>query len=514
MPEILPLGISIGSHASSSWYVHPSKKDVRSVLRSSYGEEWIPSSAFIRKSDGSIEIGEEALRRRFEPATLGTYLSSPVMNLPDITPGIASSLEPQTIASTVARQLRYMTESLNRLDPTFKPGTIAISAPALLVEHWKDPFDQAFREAGLEMAEVVSELEAALTASLEARGRNPLPKVGERAMVLNWGHVSLEITTLKMIDYVEAETFVFHREHHVSLPCIGGEFINDLLINYLFKDFARESGKRLNLNEILSLLKHIERAKITLVDRVVRGIHDEVPFPGLEGKSSLIPSTMTPLEFKRLLKEPSEALTHALDAVGANRNLLHHVIAVGGNSHLPFVRDALEKTLETEKGSIWKFPLESLFATQAVSRGTTLIASSIQNRSPRRVRIEQGLALTGDIVCAVSRRPKPPADSSSDWLVVVATGTPLEFKTKNISMEILGTGASLFIHFSHRTSMGTYHKAKSPVMIHDGMYALEPSSKPSLMNIIVESPKSHPVKLSVSIETGGYRIGPIPITIR
>ena len=230
MPEILPLGISIGSHASNSWYVHPSKKDVRSVLRSIYGEEWFPSSAFIRKSDGSIEIGEEALRRRFEPATLGTYLSSPVMDLPDITPGIASPLEPQTIASTVARQLSYVIESLNRLDPTFKPGTIAISAPTPLVQLWKDSFDQAFLGAGLELSEVVPEPEAALTAALEARGSNPLPKVGERVMILNWGHVSLEITTLKMIDFVEAETLVFHREHHVSFPGIGGEFVNDLLI--------------------------------------------------------------------------------------------------------------------------------------------------------------------------------------------------------------------------------------------------------------------------------------------
>ena len=514
MPELLPLGISIGAHASTSCYVHPTRRDVHSVLRSAYGEESFPSSAFIRASDGTIEIGEEARRRQFESASLGTYLTSPVTELPDATPAFPSSFEPQTIISTVARQLRYMTASLHRLDPTFRLGTIAISAPASLVQHWKDPFDQACGEAGLELGAVVPEPEAVLTASLADRGSNPLPQAGDRLMILNWGHVSLEITTLEMLGYMNGGTLMFRRENHVSFPGFGGHFVNILIIDYLFRKFDRDIGDRFRPNERYLLLKDIEKAKITLTERTVRGIHDEVLFPGLEGRSSLIQSAMNPTEFSRLLKEPSEVLTQALDAVGANQKPFDHVIAVGGNSHLPFVRGALEKTLEPKKGSIWKFPLGGVFATQAVCHGTTLIASSIQNNSPRRVVIEQTLPLTGDVVSAFSPHPTPPADSSPDWMVIAAAGTQLPMKFVPTPTEVRGTGAPLFVHFALRTNSGVYHKLKDPIMMHDGMYALEPSPRSSMMKIMVENSEPHGASLSALIEISGYRIGPIPITAR
>ena len=411
MPEILPLGISIGAHASTGCYMHPTRRDVHSVLRSAYGEESIPSSAFIRLSDGTIEIGEDARRRQFESASLGTYLTSPVTELPDATPAYRSSFEPQTIISTVARQLRYMTASLHRLDPTFRQGTIAISAPAALVQHWKEPFDQACGEAGLALGAVVPEPEAVLTASLAYRGSNPFPQAGDRLMILNWGHVSLEITTLEMLGYMNGETLMFRRDNHVSFPGIGGDFVTELIKKYLFRKFTQDIRDRFRPNEQYLLLNEIEKAKITLTERIVRGIHDEVMFPGLEGRSSLIQSAMQPIEFSRLLGEPSEVLTQALDAVGANRKPFDHVIAVGGNSHLPFVRGALEKTLKPDGRSIWKSPLGGMFATQAVCHGTTLIASSIQNNSPRRVVIEQTLPLTGDIVSILAS-----SDNSSRWV--------------------------------------------------------------------------------------------------
>ena len=514
MPEILPLGISIGAHASTGCYMHPTRRDVHSVLRSAYGEESIPSSAFIRLSDGTIEIGEDARRRQFESASLGTYLTSPVTELPDATPAYRSSFEPQTIISTVARQLRYMTASLHRLDPTFRQGTIAISAPAALVQHWKEPFDQACGEAGLALGAVVPEPEAVLTASLAYRGSNPFPQAGDRLMILNWGHVSLEITTLEMLGYMNGETLMFRRDNHVSFPGIGGDFVTELIKKYLFRKFTQDIRDRFRPNEQYLLLNEIEKAKITLTERIVRGIHDEVMFPGLEGRSSLIQSAMQPIEFSRLLGEPSEVLTQALDAVGANRKPFDHVIAVGGNSHLPFVRGALEKTLKPDGRSIWKSPLGGMFATQAVCHGTTLIASSIQNNSPRRVVIEQTLPLTGDIVSAFSPHPTTPADGSPDWMVIATAGMGLPMKFVPTPTEVRGTGAPLFVHFALRTSSGVYHKLKKPIMMHDGMYALEPSPPSSVMKIMVENSEPPGASLSALIEVSGYRIGPIPITAR
>jgi hypothetical protein len=99
-------------------------------------------------------------------------------------------------------------------------------------------------------------------------------------------------------------------------------------------------------------------------------------------------------------------------------------------------------------------------------------------------------------------------------MVIAAAGTQLPMKFVPTPTEVRGTDAPLFVHFALRTHSGVYHKLKDPIMMHDGMYALEPSPRSSMMKVMVENSEPHGASLSALIEISGYRIGPIPITAR
>lgn len=356
MSEII-LGIDLGTTNSAVGTVD---SGFPILLANEDGRRITPSAVWIG-SDGSIEVGARALRRRtLEPGRVVTSIKRlmgrradeveehfpvPVLRGTDGLPRVLGK-SPEEISAEILREMKRIAEWRMGVPVT----KAVITVPAYFHDAQRAATKRAGGLAGLEVVRILNEP----TAAALAYG---LDKLGEhsRVAVYDLGGGTFDLSILEMQDGV-FQVLATHGDTR-----LGGDDLDALIL--------RRVEERSGIGETsgslrVRFMEEAERVKVTLSDHVEAVFR--IPF--YDGSNSI------ELAFSRAELESIAApwiqctLRHcrqALADAALNPEDLNAVVLVGGSTRIPAVRRAVAELFKRE-------PDVSQHPDEAIALGATI----------------------------------------------------------------------------------------------------------------------------------------------
>ncbi|RPJ35903.1 MAG: molecular chaperone DnaK [Verrucomicrobiaceae bacterium] len=356
MSEII-LGIDLGTTNSAVGAVD---SGFPILLANEDGRRITPSAVWIGR-DGSVEVGEKALRRRaLEPDRVvtsikrlmgrradevGEHFPVPVQSGPDGLPRVLGK-SPEEISAEILREMKRIAEW--RMETPITKAVITV--PAYFHDAQRAATKRAGELAGLEVVRILNEP----TAAALAYG---LDKLGDhsRVAVYDLGGGTFDLTILEMRDGV-FQVLATHGDTR-----LGGDDLDALIL--------RRVEERAGLGEITGSLRVRFMEEAERVKRVLTE-NDEAVFrlPFYDGAHSIEqPWTRAELEtiaapwIRRTLRH----CRHALADASLKPEDLDAVVLVGGSTRIPAVRRAVAELFQRE-------PDVSQHPDEAIALGATI----------------------------------------------------------------------------------------------------------------------------------------------
>jgi molecular chaperone DnaK len=356
MSEMI-LGIDLGTTNSAVGVVD---SGFPILLANEDGKRITPSAVWI-SNDGSIEVGEKALRRRaLEPDRVVTSIKRlmgrrrdeveenfpvAVTSAPDGTPRVLDR-SPEQISAEILREMKRVAES--RMGQEITKAVITV--PAYFHDAQRAATKRAGELAGLDVVRIVNEP----TAAALAYG---LDKLGEksRVAVYDLGGGTFDLSILEMQDGV-FQVLATHGDTR-----LGGDDLDALILDHVT---ARASIGEINTTARVRLMAEAERVKLVLSsanETVFR-----VPF--FDGSRS-IEEAITRAELEKFAAPwVARTLHHcrkALADAALKPDDLDAVVLVGGSTRMPAVRRAVAELFGRE-------PDVSQHPDEAIALGATI----------------------------------------------------------------------------------------------------------------------------------------------
>jgi molecular chaperone DnaK len=358
MPEATALGIDLGTTLSVVAQVDRAGRPV--VLPNAEGAPMTPS---IVAFDGATAIVGEKAREALghDPASVVQLVKRHMGS--DWTFDFSGvSYRPEHVSAIILRKLHRDAELV-----TGPVAQAAVTVPA----YFNDPMRSATRRsaelAGLDVVGLLSEP----TAAALAFGYDQRP-AGATGVVVDLGGGTFDVTVM---DY---------DGHELAVRATGGDFylgganFDKVLLDYLVEQFRAEHGLDIHDPDALSLdectqvsqdwLLRAEAAKHELSDRP----HTTVP---LHAAGLLLRVVVTREMFlqrsRPLLDEVSQKMLDVLAAAGVAPADVAFVLAVGGSTRIPAVRERITDLFRTA-------PDTSVPPDEAVALGAALFAAQRQ----------------------------------------------------------------------------------------------------------------------------------------
>ncbi|TPX43954.1 hypothetical protein SeMB42_g04505 [Synchytrium endobioticum] len=233
-----------------------------------------------------------------------------------------------------------------------------VTVPAYFNDAQRQATKDAGQIAGLNVLRVINEP----TAAALAYG---LDKVGDKVVgVYDLGGGTFDISLL------EIQKGVFEVKSTNGDTHLGGEDFDNTLVNFIVKEFQKESG--LNLGKDRMALQRIreaaEKAKIELSST----LQTEINLPYITADATgpkHINMKMTRVQFENLTKDlidrTIEPCKKAIKDAGLSTNEINEIILVGGMSRVP-------KVQETVKSLFGREPTKSVNPDEAVAIGAAI----------------------------------------------------------------------------------------------------------------------------------------------
>lgn len=351
------LGIDLGTTNSAVGVVD---SGFPILLANEEGKRITPSAVWIGR-DGSVEVGERALRRRtLEPDRVVTSIKRLMgRRMDEVEEHFSVSVEggsdglpkvlgksPEEISAEILKEMKRIAE--------WRMGTpihkAVITVPAYFHDAQRAATKRAGELAGLEVLRIINEP----TAAALAYG---LDKLGERSRVAVYdlGGGTFDLSILEMRDGV-FQVLATHGDTR-----LGGDDLDALLLR---KVEERAGLEETNGSLRVRFLQEAERVKLYLTD------HEEAVFrlPFYDGSHSIeMAITHDDLEaiaapwIQRSLRHCRQALADAALKVED----LDAVVLVGGSTRIPAVRRAVEDLFG-------KVPDISQHPDEAIALGATI----------------------------------------------------------------------------------------------------------------------------------------------
>jgi molecular chaperone DnaK len=330
------------------------------LLANADGRRITPSAVWIGR-DGSVEVGEKALRRRaLEPDRVVTSIKRlmgrradeveehfpvPVEAGHDGLPRVLGK-SPEEISAEILREMKRIAEW--RMETTITKAVITV--PAYFHDAQRAATKRAGELAGLEVVRILNEP----TAAALAYG---LDKIGDhsRVAVYDLGGGTFDLTILEMRDGV-FQVLATHGDTR-----LGGDDIDALIL--------RRVEERAGLGETIGTLRvrFMEEA-----ERVKRALseNDETVFrlPFYDGSNN-IEQTWTRAELETIaapwIRRTLRHCRHALADAALKPEDLDAVVLVGGSTRIPAVRRAVADLYQRE-------PDVSQHPDEAIALGATI----------------------------------------------------------------------------------------------------------------------------------------------
>ena len=242
-------------------------------------------------------------------------------------------MPPQEISAMVLQKLKrdaeeYLGEKIT---------DVVITVPAYFNDAQRQATKDAGAIAGLNVLRIINEpTAAALAYGLDKKEENQL------IAVYDLGGGTFDISILEIGDGV------FEVKSTAGDTFLGGEDIDQRLIDYLADEFQKEHGIDLRKDQLaLQRLKEAaEKAKIELSSRM----ETEVNLPFITADASgpkhlVMKITRAKLEsmVEDIIARTFEACRRALDDAGVKASDIHEVILVGGQTRMPLVQQKVKE---------------------------------------------------------------------------------------------------------------------------------------------------------------------------
>ncbi|MDH5647895.1 MAG: molecular chaperone DnaK, partial [Candidatus Heimdallarchaeota archaeon] len=277
-----------------------------------------------------------------------------------------------SIQGNILRQLKEDAEK--KLGCTIKKAVITVPA------YFDDAQRQATRDAAtianLEAVRIINEpTAAALAYGLSAAGK----KGGTRNIaVYDFGGGTFDVSIL------ELSNDVFEVKSTSGDTNLGGEDLDDCIVNHFKAEFKKSSGITLSENDsagnlaIARLKEEAEKAKITLSTSTQADI--KLPFLAMDssGVPAHFDAVLTRVQFERLvmhlIEKTRKPCEDAMKESGLSKNEIDEVILVGGSTRIPKVKEFV-------KEFFGKAADESVNPDEAVAIGAALQADVLSGNS-------------------------------------------------------------------------------------------------------------------------------------
>ncbi|MAG52338.1 MAG: molecular chaperone DnaK [Nanoarchaeota archaeon] len=345
------IGIDLGTTNSAVAVIEGGKQK---IVQNSEGRNTTPSVVHIK--DGEVVVGEIAKRQSVvDPKNTVRSIKRLIGTKDKIEVG-GKEYSPEEISGMILSKLKKDAESY--LGGEVKDAVITV--PAYFNDAQRQATKDAGKIAGFDVKRIVNEPTAAsLSYGLDK-------KEDSKVLVFDFGGGTFDVSVLELGDGV------FEVKATSGDNKLGGDDIDDKLIDYLADEFKNQNG--INLKDDLSATQRLkeaaEKAKVEL--STMQQTQINIPFITSDANGpkhldvTLTRSKMEELceDIWKRLEEPTKK---ALNDSKLEAKDLNKVILVGGSSRIPKVQELVKNITDKE-------PDQSVHPDEAVALGAAIQA--------------------------------------------------------------------------------------------------------------------------------------------
>ncbi len=347
------LGIDLGTTNSAMAYVVGGKPK---IIENAEGSRTTPSVFYYNSKDESVTIGEVAKRnstlkpedtfyevkrfigRSYEDEEVKRDLDLLPYKILDkdgkikVTTKSGKEYSPEQISAAVLRKLK--TDAESKLGQSISEAVITV--PAYFNDAQRQATKDAGEIAGLKVLRIINEPTAAALAYGFDKGQE------EKVLVYDLGGGTFDVTVLD-ISNETIEVLATNGDTH-----LGGKDFDMALINYVIKEFQKETGVDLSKDKAAKqrIKEACEKAKHDLSVQAEHQIN--LPYITVDGDNQPqhLMTTITRAKFEDLVKDlierTMEPVKKALDDASLAKEQVNEIIMVGGMTRMPLIQKSVE----------------------------------------------------------------------------------------------------------------------------------------------------------------------------
>ena len=327
------------------------------IIPNSEGHNTTPSVVHIKGDN--VVVGEVARRQAMLHPKNTVRSIKRLMGTKERIEIDGKNYSPEEISAMILQKLKADTESYLGQKIT----KAVITVPAYFNDSQRQATKDAGKIAGLEVLRIVNEpTAAALAYGIEKTNNHTI-------MVFDFGGGTFDVSILELGDGVFEVKSTSGNNH------LGGDDIDDLLIDYLAEGFKREY--KIDLREDPHSLQRLkdaaEKAKTELSSSVQAEIN--LPFIHSDNKGPKhLNLVLTRTEFEKIIQPILEKLKtpvkQAMKDAKLTESDINEVILVGGSTRIPSVQKLVKDLTKKE-------PNKSVHPDEAVALGAAIQAGII-----------------------------------------------------------------------------------------------------------------------------------------